>query len=79
MGNLKVDRLRYPVQFRPFSTKAREHNCSRAFVFEEGDQKVFCSPSSGLPNPRRLTSATPIRGISRPGAVPSGLFSQRLT
>ena len=33
-------------------------------------------PSSGLPNPRRLTSATPIRGISRPGAVPSGLFSQ---
>lgn len=32
MGNLKVDRLRYPVQFRPFSTKAREHNCSRAFV-----------------------------------------------
>ena len=34
---------------------------------------------SGLPNPRRLTSATPIRGISRPGAVPSGLFSQRLT
>ncbi len=44
----------------------------------EGDQKVFCSPSSGLPNPRRLTSATPIRGISRPGAVPSGLFSRPL-
>ena len=43
---------------------------------QEGDQKVFCSPSSGLPNPRRLTSATPIRGISRPGAVPSGLFSR---
>ena len=42
----------------------------------EGDQKVFCSPSSGLPNPRRLTSATTIRGISRPGAVPSGLFSR---
>ena len=40
----------------------------------EGDQKVFCSPSFGLPNPRRLTSATPIRGISRPGAVPSGLL-----
>ena len=44
----------------------------------EGDQKVFCSPSFGLPNPRRLTSATPIRGISRPGAVPSGLFSRPL-
>ena len=44
---------------------------------KEGDQKVFCSPSSGLSNPRRLTSATPIRGISRPGAVPSGLLSPR--
>ena len=43
---------------------------------EEGEQKVFCSPSSGLPNPRRLMSATPIRGISRPGAVPSGLFGR---
>lgn len=43
---------------------------------DEGDQKAFCSPSSGLPNPRRLTSAIPIRGISRPGAVPSGLFSR---
>ena len=43
---------------------------------EEGEQKVFCSPSSGHPNPRRLTSATPIRGISRPGAVPSGLLGQ---
>ena len=43
---------------------------------KKGDQKVFCSPSSGLPNPRRLTSAIPIRGISRPGAVPSGLFSR---
>ena len=43
---------------------------------DEGDQKAFCSPSSGLPNPRRLTSAIPIRGISRPGAVPYGLFSR---
>ena len=42
----------------------------------EGDQKVFCSPSFGLPNPRRLTSATPIRGISRSCAVPSGLLGQ---
>ena len=41
---------------------------------EEGDQKVFCSPSSGLPNPRRLMSATPIRGISRPRRGPFGTF-----
>ena len=54
-----------------FSTALRS-----CYPSDEGDQKVFCSPSSGLPNPRRLTSATPIRGISRPGAVPSGLFSQ---
>ena len=40
----------------------------------EGDQKVFCSPSFGLPNPRRLTSATPIRGISRPRRGPFGTF-----
>lgn len=49
------------------------HSC---YPSDEGDQKVFCSPSSGLPNPRRLTSAIPIRGISRPGAVPYGLFSR---
>ena len=49
--------------------------CS-CYPSDEGDQKAFCSPSSGLPNPLRLTSATPIRGISRPGAVPYGLFSR---
>ena len=41
---------------------------------KEGDQKVFCSPSFGLPNPRRLTSATPIRGISRLRRGPFGTF-----
>ena len=49
------------------------------FLFEEGDQKVFCSPSRGPPNPRRLTSATPIRGISRSRAVPYGTFLPRET
>ncbi len=39
-------------------------------------KKPFVPPSSGLPNPRRLTSAIPIRDISRPGAVPYGLFSR---
>ena len=42
----------------------------------EGDQKVFCSPSFGLPTPPQTTSATSISGISRPGAVPSGLLDQ---
>ena len=54
-----------------FSTALRS-----CYPGDEGDQKAFCSPSSGLPNPLRLTSATPIRGISRHGAVPSGLFSR---
>ena len=51
--------------WRVFSTALRS-----CYPSDEGDQKAFCSPSSGLPNPRRLTSAIPIRGISRPGAVP---------
>ena len=45
---------------------------------KEGDQKVFCSPSYGLPNPRRLTSATPIRGISRLRCGPFGTFGSPL-
>lgn len=44
----------------------------------EGDQKIFCSPSYGLPNPRRLTSATPIRGISRLRCGPFGTFGSPL-
>lgn len=49
---------------------------NRLKIKREGERKVFCSPSYELPNPRRLTSATPIRGISRFGAVPSGLGGQ---
>ena len=47
---------------------------SRTFkrLFGEGEQKVFCSPSYGRPNPRRLRSATPIRGISRLWRGPFG-------
>ena len=43
-------------------------------LMKVGEQKLFCSPTSGPPNPRRLMSATPI-GVSRAsGAVPSGLW-----
>ncbi len=75
--HLSVWRVSYVVKgcsasvWQVFSTALRS-----CYPSDEGDQKAFCSPSSGLPNPRRLTSAIPIRGISRPGAVPSGLFSR---
>ena len=48
--------------------------CGGGKMPKRGDQKVFCSPSYGPPNPRRLTSATPVRGISRSRAVPYGTF-----
>ena len=37
-----------------------------------GDQKVFLATPFFIPNPRRLTSATPIRGISRLRCGPFG-------
>ena len=43
---------------------------------ERVTKKCFVHPPFGPPNPRRLASATPIRGISRSRAILSGLFSQ---
>ena len=61
----------HPKARRTASTRRRAN-------IKEGDQKVFCSPSYGLPNPRRLTSATPIRGISRLRCGPFGTFGAPL-
>ena len=60
------------VIVRP-SPQSRNKNAFKS-IEKEGEQKVFCSPSFGLSNPRRLTSATPIRGISRPRRGPFGTF-----
>ena len=57
---------------------AKTASARRRANIKEGDQKVFCSPSYGLPNPRRLTSATPIRGISRLRCGPFGTFGSPL-
>lgn len=43
---------------------------------KDGEQNTFCSPSFGIPNPHRLASATPVRGISRRWCGPFGTWEQ---
>ena len=62
-----------------YMKKSVKHcNMPRKATRYEGDQKVFCSPSYGPPNPRRLTSATPIRGTSHLRRGPCGTFRKAL-